>query len=168
VNVTLPAGSNTRIALPAGATGDALELRLNMTVGRSVGLGPVGVSVRATADAAGMNMSAEQTMIVYSANGASGAGLSLQGVSHDPGAWRQSFAAPPLDDHLASAEHAFSLRVFVDRSVIEAHVDARLSATARAYPSSLEATHAYLVNQADRSVVVDSIEVFGMRSIWGR
>ena len=60
-----------------------------------------------------------------------------------------------------------SLRVFVDRSVIEAHVDGRLSITARAYPASTEATHAFLINQAAHAVVVDSVEVFGMGSIWG-
>jgi hypothetical protein len=50
--------------------------------------------------------------------------------------------------------------------VIEAHLDGRLSATVRAYPQSAAATRAFVINRSERPIVVDSVEVYGMRDIW--
>ena len=74
------------------------------------------------------------------------------------------FAAPPLPPTADTTAH--SLRVFVDKSVVEAHLDARLSITTRAYPLSEEATHLALVNDGKRPVQVESATVWGMRSIY--
>ena len=62
----------------------------------------------------------------------------------------------------------YSLRVFVDRSVIEAHVNARLSVTSRAYPlRAKEAIHAFVINRSpSHAIVVESVEVWGLGSIW--
>ena len=168
----IPAGS-ARAA--AGAAGDALELRLNVTQAQLVaaGLGPVGFSVRATNNK--QEPQSEQTLVFYGASappsdaaavkgavhGLHGTGLEVHGKSLDPAAFHQDVVAPPLDPM-----DTYSLRVFVDRSVIESHVNGRLSATVRAYPQADDATNAFVINRGDRPVLVDSVEIWGMGSIY--
>ena len=168
-NATMP------LSLPDGAMGDALELRLNFTVregrGHDLTLLPVvGLSVRATSSgsssvAAGQS---EQTLVLYgpSSSARNGTGLRVLGASRDPGAFSVNVTAPPLRVPPSSLEATYSLRVFVDRSVIETHVNGMLSATVRAYPLSDDAKHAFVVNRGDVPVVIDSLEVWGMGSIW--
>ena len=111
---------------------------------------------------------AESTLITYSA----AEGLHMNTTSADPNArgcscWLcncNRFAAPPITDVPPSPTH--TLRVFVDVSVIEAHLDARLSISSRAYPRSDDATHLFVVNRGAQAAVVDSVAVWGMRSIW--
>ena len=161
-NVTVPPESAVPLALPTGAAGDALELRLNFTVaGDAAAFGPVGFSVRATADTPAAR--SEQTLVFYGPSSAAhnGTGLEVRGTSLDAGAFGVRLAAPPLEP-----QRAYSLRVFVDKSVIESHVNGRLSATARAYPLSGDATHAFVINRGGQPVVLDSVELWGMRSIW--
>ena len=145
------------LQLPAGASGDAIEIMLNVS---GDGLSGFGLSVRATAERA------EQTTVYYSSKG-----LELNGTSADPMAsactcWLcrcNDFFAPPLTDTV----QARTLRVFVDKSVIEAHLDARLSITSRAYPpASTKATTAWLINQGAGDLTADSVSVWGMSSTW--
>ena len=109
----------------------------------------------------------------------------MNGTSADPMASACScwlcdcnvFVAPPLPQRLQGkgpgndlapgADHSrHTLRVFVDKSVIEGHLDARLSVTSRAYPLSNEATHTFLINRGTEAVEIESVAIWGMRSIW--
>ena len=49
---------------------------------------------------------------------------------------------------------------------LQAHLDARLSITTRAYPLSEEATHLFGVNHGKSQVLIDSIAVWSMGSIY--
>eukprot|EP01052_Picozoa_sp_SAG31_P020940 SAG31_NODE_1596_length_7800_cov_4.335801_6_plen_422_part_00 len=106
-NVSIPAGGQVAIHLPAGATGDAIEIMLKVS-GRA-GSFSFGLSVRATADRS------EETTLYYT----SATGMELNGTSADPMAsactcWLCScnaFRAPPLNE--AAEEH--TLRAFVDK-----------------------------------------------------
>ena len=64
----------------------------------------------------------------------------------------------------------YSLRVYVDKSVIEAHMNGRRSITARFYPLDMSPlTGAFglkVCNDAATAAMIDSIEVWGMQSIY--
>ena len=175
--LTVPPSTALPIALPAEAVGDALELRLNVSSVETA-KGRVGLSVRATNG----TKPAEQTLIVFTSSTYDGeqqggeerqeeastplrTGLHVIPTSADVHATAVNLVAAYPDDE---APQKYSLRVFVDKSVIEAHVNARLSVTSRAYPlRAEEATHAFVVNQSpSHAIVVDSVEVWGLGSIW--
>ena len=173
--LTVPPNTALPITLPAGAVGDALELRLNVSSSETA-KGRVGLSVRATND----TQPGEQTLILFTSSAYEGeqrqetasplrTGLHVLTTSADHNAEAVSLVAPFPDDAQPSpSQHVYSLRVFVDRSVIEAHVDARVSVTSRAYPlRAKEATHTFVVNQSPtHAIVVESVEVWGLGSIW--
>ena len=176
--LTVPPNTALPITLPAGAVGDALELRLNVSSSETA-KGRVGLSVRATND----TQPGEQTLILFTSSAYEGeqrqkaasplrTGLHVLSASADHNAGFDGaidLVAPfPDDAQPLPSQHVYSLRVFVDRSVIEAHVDARVSVTSRAYPlRAKEATHAFVVNQSPtHAIVVESVEVWGMGSIW--
>jgi sucrose-6-phosphate hydrolase SacC (GH32 family) len=160
MGITVPPYTAVPLALPPGTTGDALEIRLNATHGASVAFAPLGVSVRATRGL--LSNESEQTLIYFG----NGTGLEVHGTSRDPHAYSQDVVAPPYDGFASDPSYVHSLRVFIDKSVIEAHLDQRLSATVRAYPSSKAATHAFVINRGERPVRVDSIELWGMMPIF--
>jgi hypothetical protein len=64
----------------------------------------------------------------------------------------------------------YTLRVYVDKSIIEAHVNARRSVTTRFYPLDLDPTTGAfglkLCNDGPTQFTVDSIEVWGMKGIY--
>ena len=65
----------------------------------------------------------------------------------------------------------WTLRVFIDKSIVEAHLNARRSITSRFYPQDLAVgTGAFglkLHNAApNATMLVDSVEVWGMRGIY--
>lgn len=165
-NFTVPPATAQRLLLPAPAAGDAIELRLNASHAAlaAAGFGPVGFSVRATAGTS--TAQAEQTLVYYGAaanasTSQSGSGLEVYGTSRDPHAYAQDIVARPL-----KPQPTYSLRVFVDKSIIESHVNGRLSTTVRAFPLAEDAINAYVINRGTLPVVIDSVEVWGMRSIW--
>eukprot|EP01047_Picozoa_sp_COSAG01_P043024 COSAG01_NODE_3796_length_5688_cov_4.251208_2_plen_237_part_00 len=219
-NITVPPSTALPIPLPAGAAGDVLELRLNVSSAETA-KGRVGLSVRATNG----TKPAEQTLITFVSSTYGGVqqqqqqqqqqqevadsqstaitegvvagqgpippapeavrtGLQVVTTSADVHARPVNLVAVYPDDELVQPsprspspapeqpqqppQQQYSLRVLVDRSVIEAHVNARLSVTSRAYPLQADkATHAYVINQSpSHAVVVDSVEAWGLRSIW--
>ena len=107
----------------------------------------------------------EQTL-VYVVGGGDGIGLEVHSTTLDPhhasGIGKDVSTGPVLP----ARPQIHSLRVFVDKSVVESHLDARVSASTWAFPTSSDATHLYLFNSGATSVVVESVEVWGMRSIW--
>jgi hypothetical protein len=202
--ITVPPSTALPIPLPAGAAGDVLELRLNVSSAETA-KGRVGLSVRATNG----TKPAEQTLITFvsstygvqrqqeqqevaevvagqgsppRAPEAIRTGLQVVTTSADVHAKPVNLVAVYPDDELVQPSprspspalkrpqqpQQYSLRVLVDRSVIEAHVNARLSVTSRAYPLQADkATHVYVINQSpSHAVVVESVEVWGLRSIW--
>jgi sucrose-6-phosphate hydrolase SacC (GH32 family) len=111
--------------------------------------------VRASADRK------EATSISYQTT----AGLTVTSTSLDP------YASPHATLHApaiaVAAEEDYTLRVFVDKSVIEAHVNAKLSLTTRAYPRNASAAVGiYLVNPTQVPLQIASVQIWGMRSIW--
>ena len=148
------------IPLPAGARGDALELRLNVSGAYAAG---AGLSVRAT----NATTPGEQTLVYFLPGDKGGIGLMVASSSADKSSHSGNIVAPYPELADAGPEHVYSLRVFVDKSVIEAHVDARLSATTRAYPlRAAEATHAFVINRSPRPLTVESVEAWGMGTLW--
>lgn len=180
----VPPNSVVPITLPKGASGDALELRLNVSGGVEAVAG-VGLSVRATANsttavARQHEQVQEQTLIYFLKSDNNSLGLMVSSSSADKNAHTANVVAayprtelgletPPSDTgRQGNRENSvYSLRVFVDKSVIESHVDARLSVTTRAYPlQAADATHAFVINRSPKPVTVESVEVWGMRSLW--
>lgn len=173
----IPPESAVPVTLPSGASGDALELRMNVTGGVDTVAG-LGLSVRATANlttASGMrDGQPEQTLVYFLRSNNNSLGLMVASSSADKNANSGNVVAPYPDDAPSSGTttqeergHVYSLRVFVDKSVIEAHVDARLSVTTRAYPlRAVEATHAFVINRSARPLTMESLEVWGMKSLW--
>ena len=180
LGLLVPPNSAVPISLPKGATGDALELRLNVSGGSDAVAG-TGLSVRATAKstilAADQRAQVQEQTLIYFLQSDNGSlGLMVASSSADHNAHNANVVAqyprsevdqPSATGGLGDREHVYSLRVFVDKSVIEAHVDARLSVTTRAYPLlAAEATHAFVINRSPTPVTVESVEVWGMRSLW--
>ena len=176
----VPPNSAIPISLPKGASGDALELRLNVSGGVDAVAG-LGLSVRATTNSTALaghgQQEQEQTLIYFLKSNNNTLGLKTTSSSADRNAHSDNVVAPyPSETGLETPSatggqgdkgHTYSLRVFVDHSVIEAHVDARLSVTTRAYPlRAAEATHAFVINRSPKTMTVESVEVWGMRSLW--
>ena len=106
VNITVPAYTAVPIALPPGASGDALELRLNVSFAESI-KGPVGFSVRATQS----SVPSEQTLVYLDTTNYSStlttynltdtrsavAGLEVRTTSADPNASPVYIVAPLLN-----------------------------------------------------------------------
>ena len=140
--------------MPDGSVGDSLEIRLNF----STVVGKIGVLARQTADGT------EGIRVLYDGE------LTLTTESRNPndhGAGHFSDAGEALAPGTVGK---YTLRVYIDKSVVEAHLNARRSITTRFYPLDLNATTGAfgvkLYNDANVTATVDSIEVWGMRSIY--
>ena len=97
-----------------------------------------------------------------------GAGLAVTTVSRDPLSQRTQTRTDGAE-RMASAL-AYSLRIFVDKSVVEAHLNARRSVTTRFYPLDLTpGTGAFglrVINSGTTVATIASVEVWGMKGIY--
>lgn len=162
--VLQPNGGAMLLTLPPGAVGDAVEIRVNFT--RRDNDATLSVETRRTADGR------ERATVTFAVDGAAAtvAGPVVETVSRDPASQgtqiRSATGSLPL-----GADGKVSLRVFVDKSVVESHLNARRSVSTRFYPLDLTpGTGAFglrVVNSGARGPVkIDSVEVWGMRSIY--
>ena len=163
--LTLAPGATLPLELPQGATGDALEVRLNFSQPAAASdVGPIGLQLRRTADGSeGVNVTYE--------GGCSASGLVVSTMSKDPLSQGQQVRKAPSVPTVPGV--LYSLRVFVDKSVIEAHLGTPAvvrSVTTRHYPLNLDAKSGAfglaVMNAAAMEVVVESVEVWGMRGIY--
>ena len=162
--VLQPNGGSVPLALPAGAVGDAVEVRLNLTC--------TGTDATVTLDARRTADGLERASFTFTVDGAAAtvAGPVVETVSRDPLSQGTQIRATTGSLQLG-ADRKVSLRVFIDKSVIESHLNARRSVSTRFYPLDLTAgTGAFglrVVNPGTHGpVTVDSIEVWGMTSIY--
>eukprot|EP00729_Bicosta_minor_P003340 gene3340-17343_t len=155
-NVKIPANITLPIKLPTGSVGDALEVRLNFSVVN----GALSILARQTADGS------EGVRITYDG------GLHVVSESKNP--LGQAASALHTDGGVPlppGTAGKWTLRVFIDKSIVEAHLNARRSITSRFYPQDLAVgTGAFglkLHNAApNATMLVDSVEVWGMRGIY--
>ena len=139
-NLKLAPGDIVKLELPVGASPDSVEVRLNFSLG---GEGAIALGLRGTADGT------QGVTVAYS----SSAGLAV-----DVGARRTT--APPL---AGAADTLSSLRVFLDRAIIEAHVNARRSITTSYFPADITGGTAFtLTNPGKTTHVTASVEIWGM------
>lgn len=154
-NLTLSPRACTPVTMPAGAAGDALEVRVNWTAAPTTPPAGVVLVLRSTLDRV------ESTNVSF-VPGESGA-LAVQSRSLAAGVPAGNSTSTPL----LAADGRYSLRVFVDHSVVEAFVNARRSIVERTYPAApADAVHAWISAAGDMAVEIDSVEVWCMTSIW--
>ncbi len=137
--------------------GDALELCVIFEAGRTPladQADAFGLSVRRSPDGA------EETRIAYDAR-AQRLVVDRSRSSLDPAASRETFSAPLA---LAPGE-GLSLRIFLDRSVIEVYANGRACLTSRVYPTRPDSLGVTLWAEGGR-VRVASLDAWTMASIW--
>ena len=190
-DVRLPPGtahtpSIVALPLPHGATGDAIELSINVACGSSSSSSDLEdnrnstwnstltIALRSNGDASKPRSFGDWEGAIFS--------FGLGGANHmslltrsDP-----SFRCfdSKLSDHtplvrappvVLDAGGQCRLRVFVDHSIVSVSLNEGLrTLTGRVYPTNPEeAVGVFLGNTGANTVVVDSTEAWGMRSIWG-
>jgi sucrose-6-phosphate hydrolase SacC (GH32 family) len=152
-NLTLTAGTVRAVDMPPGVNGSTVEMRVIFS--HAAALQGVTIQVRATPD------QKEATTVAYQST----TGLSITSTSLDPYASPHTTVRAPAI--AVAADDDYTLRIFVDKSVIETHVNAKLSLTTRAYPRNASAAVGVaLENPTKTPLQISSFELWGMRSIW--
>jgi beta-fructofuranosidase len=131
-----------------GIHGDALEIIAEFM---AVPAGLTGLQIRCADDGS------EGTSIIYDAE-RSTLSLDTRQASRDPGA-NGSLAVTHVD--LGSDEPA-RLRVFVDRSVVEAYLNDRICITGRVYPTREDSLRVRVM-APDRQAILGPVDVWAMR-----
>lgn len=136
--VVLLRGRHTTVAIDEigedgivnGVGGDAIEIQATF----AANAGPVGLIVRRD------GATGEQVRVVVDPV-AGTLELDTTAASTDPDAWGMHSI-----DHVRVTDGTLTVRVFVDRSVIEAYLDDRIAISDRVYPTSENATGVAIVN----------------------
>lgn len=134
----------------ADLTGDTLELRLDLEM---TGAGDVGLTVRRSPDGA------EQTRIAYDARDG---GLI---VDRSRSSQRDSVARDARRVSLPLDGQRLTLRVFIDRSVIEIFANDRVALASRVYPDRADSLGLEFSCRGG-NVRVSALDLWQMRSIW--
>jgi sucrose-6-phosphate hydrolase SacC (GH32 family) len=165
------------VPLPVGATGDAVELAINISCGvhtTSGGDATLAIALRTNGSVSTGHSFAEWEGAIATFGLDAPNRMSLATRS-DPSF--KCYGANPMSDHspqvraplLMDDSGLCRLRIFVDHSILSVSVNEGLrTLTARVYPSKPdEAVGVFLLNMGTAPIPLSSVQLWGMRSIWG-